>query len=740
MPITINSKSCSNAGWWAKHAQKTETNERVEIIGFYGLGAETIEDAFRQMRGLAAESEAKNFFSAYNINPRADEHLTEAQWDEAHALHLKNHGLAHLPYFRVRHTKEGRVHEHGFALRVDPETAKAISDSLTAAINERTSRELEIRFGLERGHSVLTPERDEPRPERQPKHWETFRGEMSGLDPKAIGRELGSIKQRSDNGQSFRAGIEAAGYTLTQGDRRDFMVIDRAGREHSLGRRLHMKAAELRAFMKDIDRESLPTVAEGKARQLARAAEMQQRHAAAGRYDDIQPDRAAAAAQEQEKHGAAADGQGRENKPASGPQRPAPSENLSKTAGDMRMAWSLSRDADQLTEALAMRGIGTARVTAEEAYESQRNHAFAKEIGNRAPVYREGEIVAVNGFGSVYRFNEHTTGQLRDEIEKRLAGIDPAELMSIADTKEAMREADRAAYAEARERARPATAMEQRIIDCREKAEQLGAEIVPEGSELGELETVHGAAAFAGRLDQAGIAIVRVTQADEIALAALRQDQDMQRLAAETNREARRSCHFDDVKAGEIAAVDRSGNVHRLNHYRLDLEALESTLLEAGNDRLPSVTEARAAFETKRERAAERREETAEVWRGIDAENAMRRGDGAEGPSRDSGKDEGVRSEGSIASRFADGFLRGLGALASAFEAFFSPPKPPTKEELKQQIRAEEEQRPQREARAEEEAHLREILEQIRRADQRRRQERERRGDRDDDRGRERER
>ena len=89
----------------------------------------------------------------------------------------------------------------------------------------------------------------------------------------------------------------------------------------------------------------------------------------------------------------------------------------------MRMAWSLSRDAEQLTEALAMRGIGIARVIAEEANESQRKSAFTKEIGNRAPLYREGEIVAVNAFGSVYRFNERTTGQLRDEIEKRLAGI-----------------------------------------------------------------------------------------------------------------------------------------------------------------------------------------------------------------------------------------------------------------------------------------------------------------------------
>ena len=79
--------------------------------------------------------------------------------------------------------------------------------------------------------------------------------------------------------------------------------------------------------MKDIDRESVPTLAEAKARQLARAAEMEQRGtAAAGRYDDIQPDRAAAAAQEQEKHGAAADGQGRGEQARqaarSGPRRP----------------------------------------------------------------------------------------------------------------------------------------------------------------------------------------------------------------------------------------------------------------------------------------------------------------------------------------------------------------------------------------------------------------------------------
>ena len=232
---------------------------------------------------------AQKLFHQYNINPRADEHLTEAQWEEAHALHLKNHGLDHLPYFRVRHIKDGREHEHGIVLRVDPETGKAISDSLTAAINERTSRELEIRFGLERGESVLTPNREQERPDRRPKKHENFRAERSGIDPEMVKADARAARQRADNGQSFRAALEASGdYVLARGDRRDFVIIDRAGDDHSLARRLGMKTADLRTFMADLDPASLPSVAEAKAQQQARHTERAQ-EAAKGRGDDIRP-------------------------------------------------------------------------------------------------------------------------------------------------------------------------------------------------------------------------------------------------------------------------------------------------------------------------------------------------------------------------------------------------------------------------------------------------------------------
>ena len=142
MPIIINGGSYSAGDWWSNHLQKAETNERVEIVGFTNLSAETIPDAFREMKALAAGTKCENYFYQANINPRADEHLTPAQRDEAVELLEKNLGLTGQPRFVVEHQKEGRTHWHVVWSRIDTENMKAISDSLTAAIHERTSRAL----------------------------------------------------------------------------------------------------------------------------------------------------------------------------------------------------------------------------------------------------------------------------------------------------------------------------------------------------------------------------------------------------------------------------------------------------------------------------------------------------------------------------------------------------------------------------------------------------------------------
>jgi hypothetical protein len=288
VPIIINGGSRSAGGWWAKHLENGEKNERVEVIEFVGLSAATVPDAFREMEGISLGSKCTNYFYQANINPRADERLTSAQWREAVDTLERNLGLTGQPRFVVEHEKEGRTHRHIVWSRIDPERMTAISDSLTAKIHERTSRELEIKFDLERGQSILVPDRKTDRPDRRPKKHETFREMESGIDPETVKADARWHWHSADNGQSFKAALEASGdYVLARGDRRDFVIIDRAGDDHSLARRLGVKAAEMRARMADLDPANLPSVQEAKAQQQARQAEREAHEAAKGRYDRL---------------------------------------------------------------------------------------------------------------------------------------------------------------------------------------------------------------------------------------------------------------------------------------------------------------------------------------------------------------------------------------------------------------------------------------------------------------------
>ena len=320
---------------------------------------------------------------------------------------------------------------------------------------------------------------------------------------------------------------------------------------------------------------------------------------------------------------------------------------------------------------------------------------------------REGEIVAINERGHVYSFDPRTTGVERGEISKRLAGIDAGTLMSVSDTREAMREAGRAAAAqerrEARERAQPLTRIEERIIDCQQQAER-GFDVERDG------EHVHltGGKAFAAALDQAGIAVVRVTERDIGALEALRRDEELARLAAETNVEARRSGRFAVLEVGDIAAVDRAGNVHRLNPYKLDLTRIENQLVEAGGERLASVTEARAEFETERIALAAFREELMQA-------RMERAGDISHEPAA-AGRDVAepdIQEPESVLGNMMD---KAIGAALDFAADFLAPPPPPTPDQAERMVRGAEEKQVEAEARRERDTRLAETVEMARAA------------------------
>ena len=668
MPIIIEGGSRSAGWWWARHLQNTEQNERAELVESGGVSSETVEEMFQEMRALAKGTKCDNYFYQASINPRADEQLTPAQWREAVATLGRNLGLEGQPYFVIEHEKNGRTHRHIVWSRIDQERMVAVSDSLTAKIHEQTSRQLEVKFDLARGKSILVADRDFERPERKATKAERFRAAKSGVDVEALSIELKAIRQRSDNGQSFQAGLEAAGYILARGDRRDFLIVDQVGHEHSLGRRLGMKAAELRNFMKGVNIAGLPGVEEARTRQRARL-----------RTHESRP-----LARVAGQGGTAGNERGKE------PSSPR-SRSLNATQGAVRTAWSLSRTPEQLSEGLAARGIGLAVVSAEEAAANQRARAFAKETGRFVRPQREGEIVAVNERGHVYQFDQRATGAFREEIEKRLGGVDRASLLSVNATREAMRDASRAAAADerrrAREQAQARTGIEHTILAAHKRA-------------AGDPQ------AFAKELDREGLAVIRATTRDEVALETLRRDQQLEQTVGDREQAPHRQRHFGWVREGELAAVTRSGNVYRLNEQHLGAAICQ---LEAAAI-LPSVTEARANFEIEREAAAAFRQEMINIQlqrraEGIEAriERATAKElkrelrNGANGVKHDA---EGIARKGEAALfRTAQGATR---SAAKLFESvadmiigaadFLAGPAPsPTIEEVRGQEQAAEE-------------------------------------------------
>ena len=267
--MIINGSSRSNGRFFARHLMRADHNERVTVVEIRGLAAETIGEAFREMKAIASGTRCINYFYHANLNTREDEQLTAEQWAQAADRLERELGLLDQARFVVEHEKAGRTHRHIVWSRIDVDSMTAISDALTYPKHERVARELEAAFGHEPVDSVLVKDRQTPRPTRNPDDWEGFRGQDSQLDPKAIRAEVTALWQRADSGTAFAAALEDHGYILVRGDRRDFCIVDRAGDEHSLARRVSgVKAAEIRERMADVDREALPSVSEG--RELAR--------------------------------------------------------------------------------------------------------------------------------------------------------------------------------------------------------------------------------------------------------------------------------------------------------------------------------------------------------------------------------------------------------------------------------------------------------------------------------------
>ena len=253
--MIIKGGARSSGGFFAYHLMKTEENERVEVKEMRGLLADTVPEAFQEMRMVAAGTRADNYFYHASINPREDERLTPEQWDIAVDTLEKNLGLTDHARFQVEHEKNGRTHRHIVWSRVDLDTMTVTPASGNYLAHDKTRLELEREFSHE--PTAPTPQPSH-RKSREFADWENFRAAESGINPAEMKAEITALWQQSDGGRAFQAATFEKGYLLAKGDRRDFVLIDPEGDVHSLARRIDgAKAADIRAKMTDLDRDSL---------------------------------------------------------------------------------------------------------------------------------------------------------------------------------------------------------------------------------------------------------------------------------------------------------------------------------------------------------------------------------------------------------------------------------------------------------------------------------------------------
>ena len=252
-------------GRLARYLVTGKRGERAELVELRGFASADIRMAFLdveiQARGTRAE---KPFFHAYVRLP-AGEGLDQAQWRYVAGRIEKQLGFADQPRaIAFHHLPDGATHMHIAWSRIDLDDMRAIDPGLYKFKLKEISRALEIELGLAR----VRNDRDPADRTRAPGRNEFEQARRLGTDLKAIRNAIRECWERSDSGKGFAAALDARGLILARGDRRDFVVVDHAGGDHALSKRITgVTSADTRTRLADIERAQLPGVDAAKAMQ-----------------------------------------------------------------------------------------------------------------------------------------------------------------------------------------------------------------------------------------------------------------------------------------------------------------------------------------------------------------------------------------------------------------------------------------------------------------------------------------
>ncbi len=407
------------------------------------------------------ESHANRHLERWGYEERVSCKTLEAQGIDREATRKLGEAATHLER-QGTHTERGDENRAIQSRNAERESLKREAEIINLEI-EREKR----RLAQERQREAPAPERknalrflptDEATREKArelARQWEQNK-EASRLSsrfkaPEARAPEARVI-QEAWNGTrdagAFKDALQEKGLHLARYEDGGFVAIGQNGFVHSLSIKTHGETGrEIRASLNKASGEglTLPTVEEARARlKEQRAQERQQR----------EQERAQKAEERfQQERG----------------------KELDKTGGDIRLAYTLSASGQSFTEALKDRDIILARVSADEAAQSHRKAELAREIGNYAHEWRQGELMAVNLHGHAYPLTARTTGDTRADIESFLMTAKDGPLLTVEEAR-AQQERERQRKEEERQQHE-----QERAARENRRAAQLGATLYTRG-------------------------------------------------------------------------------------------------------------------------------------------------------------------------------------------------------------------------------------------------------------------
>ena len=217
----------------ANHLASTNDNDHVTLMEIRGVIGQSIHAALLEMEAISQGTRCRKPFFSVSFNPPPNVDVSHKAFEQAFDALEESLGLQGQPRIAVFHEKSARRHAHVVWLRVQIDAMKAIRMSHFKRKCVELSRLLYLRHGWDMPAGFKDSRLKDPFGLSTAEWQQNLR---QNIDPKEIKALCQAAWKQSASLLEFQKELEEKGLFLASGDRRVFVVVDRACKVYSLSR------------------------------------------------------------------------------------------------------------------------------------------------------------------------------------------------------------------------------------------------------------------------------------------------------------------------------------------------------------------------------------------------------------------------------------------------------------------------------------------------------------------------